>query len=343
MTAAQARSRGDVSKAMILAPFCQGALDALGRTLSVTYESWTHTRRLRSPEELIERINSESIRFLVVEADFVFDEVFQHTEPLEFLGVCRNSLDHVDVPAATANGVAVVNTPGRNAQAVAELTLGLMLALARRIDHLNGYVKDGSWESPVEPYLSMRGVELKGKTLGIIGLGTIGRAVARLARAFRMRVVAHDPYAGPAGGKKGGVALESLERMLEQSDFLSVHTPLTPQTEALLDRHRLSLLKEGSYVINTAAFPVIDEEALAEHLRSGHIAGAALDVHRTHPIPPTSPLLKLDNVILTPHIGGATDGTVERQSWMMVEEIDRYLSGRMPRRLVNREVWRRRG
>lgn len=326
--------------ALVLAPFSQDALDDLGRTLPVTYENWTDTRVLYAPEELSQRINADGVGFLVVEADFVFEEVFQQSRSLELLGVCRTSLDHVDVAAATEHGVAVVHTPGRNAQAVAELTLGLMLSLARGIPQLDSYVKDGRWESPVEPYISMRGVELHGKTLGILGLGAVGRKVAKLARAFGMTVVAFDPYAGPAGRRVVGAYLMTLEQVLAASDFLSVHTPDTPETEGMLDRERLGMLKAGAYIINTAAYPVIEEAALVEYMSSGHITGAALDVHRTHPIHPSSPLLGLKNVILTPHIGGATESTVERQSWMMVEDIRRYLAGKRPRHLVNREVLR---
>ena len=329
--------------ALVLAPFSEDALVALRRSLPVTYESWTETRRLHSPEELSQRINLGGINILVVEADFVFDDVFQQAGPLEFLGVCRSSLDHIDIDAATEHGVLVVNTPGRNAQGVAELTMGFMLYLARGISHLNGYVRAGKWESPAEPYISMGGVELRGKTLGIIGLGSVGRTVARLGQAFGMQVVAYDPYAGLAGRKKVGAMLASLEGVLTASDFLSIHAAHTPDTEGLLDGRRLALMKAGSYIINTAAYSIIDEAALVEKLKSGHIAGVALDVHRTHPIAPSSPLLKLENVILTPHIGGATDGTVERQSWMMVEDIQRYLQGRRPLRLVNRQVRRRHG
>ena len=333
--------------ALVLAPFSQDALEDLGRSLRVSYESWTDTRLLYSPEELSRRINEESIGYLVIEADFVFDQVFQDASPLELLGVCRNSLDHVDVAAATQHGVAVVHTPGRNAQAVAELTLGLMLSLARGIPRLNSYVREGRWENPVEPYMTMRGVELNGNTLGIIGLGAIGRKVARLARAFGMKVVAFDPYAGDLGRNVAGAMMASLDEVLMTSDFVSVHTPDTSEVEGMLSRQRLGTMKGGSYIINTAAHSVIDEEALLDHLKFGHIAGAAVDVHRTHPVLSSSPLLGLDNVIFTPHIGGATEATVERQSRMMVEDIRRFLQGQRPRHLAKaqvwRDLWRRRG
>ena len=214
--------------ALILAPFSCDTINTLRRTLPVTYESWTDTRKLYAPEELSERIDSENISILVIEADFVFSEVFHESSPLKLLGVCRNSLDHVDVEAATQQGVAVVNAPGRNTQAVAELTISLMLSLARGVPHLNKHIKDGAWESPVEPYISMQGVELEGKTLGLIGLGAIGRRVARLGTAFGMRVLAYDPYAGAPGMKITGARLDTLEKVLEQSDFLSVHTPGKP-------------------------------------------------------------------------------------------------------------------
>ena len=334
--------------ALVLAPFSQDALDALSLDLVVIYESWTDTRRLHSPEELSQRINTEGIAILVVEADFVFDEVFQRATCLKFVGVCRNSLDHIDLIAANEGGVTVVHTPGRNSQGVAELTLGLMLCMARGIPRLNDYVKGGEWDSPVEPYISMGGLELQGKILGIVGLGSIGTAVAKLGRAFGMRVLAYDPYVGTPGKRKSVALLTELDDMLTKADFISLHVPETSETNGLLDGRRLGMMKAGAYIINTAAYSAIEEEALVKNLKSGHIAGAALDTHRSHPIPPSSPflaspMLGLGNVILTPHMGGATDGTVRRQSWMMVEDIRRFLQGRKPRHMVNREVWRRRG
>ena len=217
--------------ALVLAPFSPGALETLGHSLSVTYESWTDTRKLYSPEELSQRINEEGICNLIVEADFVFEEVFGESPPLKFLGVCRNSLDHIDVQAATEHGVVVVNAPGRNAQAVAELTIGLMLSLSRGIPKLNCYVRNGKWQGPVEPYLSMRGVELGGKTLGILGLGSIGKKVAGIGRAMGMQVLAYDPYARTPGARKAGALLGDLEQVAKLSDFLSIHTPDTAETQ----------------------------------------------------------------------------------------------------------------
>ena len=331
------------SNALILAPFSDEALDALREAMTVKHESWTKTLRLFSPEELVDRINGDHIDVLVIEADFVFGKVFQQAPTLRFLGVCRSSLAHVDLQGATEHGVLVVNTPGRNAQGVAELTIGLMLSMARRIPRLDSYVKSGSWEDPVEPYISMRGEELGGKKLGIIGLGNIGRAVSKLARAFGMEVVAHDPYVDSHSSKVSGAQLGPLDHLLKVSDFVSIHIPANDETNGLLGLSSLMLMKPGSYIINVADHSVIQEDALVQCLTSGHLAGAALDVHPTHPIAPSSPLLNMENVILTPHVGGATDGTVRRQSCMMADDIGRYLRYERPKYLVNGAAWRDRG
>ena len=328
-------------KALVLAPFADDALDRLKGLIATTYESWTESRRLYSPQELAERINKEDINILVVEADFLFEEVFEQTQPLRLVGICRNSLDHIDLEAATQHGVAVVHTPGRNARAVAEFTLGLMLSLARRIPRMDSYVKQGRWQDPVEPYICHRGIELQGRCLGILGLGRIGRQVARLGRSFGMRVLAYDPYVGTPGRIRHGALLCPLERVLRESDFLSLHLP--SDVECVLNSERLAQMKPGAYMINTSAPGAVDQESLVRLLKSGHLACAALDIHESHPISPTSPFLKLDNVILTPHLGGATSETVHRQSWMLVQDIQRFLQGHRPRHLVNREVWSRHG
>ncbi len=322
--------------ALILAPFSISELDALGHTVDVTYESWLETRKLYEPSELGIRLKADGVSVLVVEADFVYVEVFEAAPSLKLVALCRGSTSHVDVEAATRHGVLVVNTPSRNAGAVAELSLGLMLSLARRIPEAHQYVTGGRWLDPVEPYLSMRGVELAGKVVGIIGLGAIGRRLATICLAVGMECLAHDPYAEAV---PEGVTSLGLDDLLAGSDFVAVHAPLTPETEGLLDSRRLALMKPSSYLVNLSEHAIVVEEALVEALRSGRIAGAALDVFETHPIAPNSPLLSLDNVVLTPHIGGATKETIERHSRMIGDDIRRFVAGRRPERLVNPEAW----
>ena len=323
-------------RVLILAPFSASGLESLGQSIDVAYESWMDTRRLFNPEELACRLSADGISVLVIEADFVFEEVFDGAPGLRFVGVCRASTDHVDVEAATRHGVLVVNTPGRNAQAVAEHALGLMLSLARGIPAAHRYVVEGRWQEPDEPYVAMRGVELAGRTLGIIGLGAIGRKLASLSTALGMTCLAYDPYVRhvPAEVRRTG-----LDALLAGSDFVAIHAPLTEETEGLLDDRMLGLMKPSAYLVNLSDAAIIVEDALVEALRERRLAGAALDVFETHPVQPHSPLLELDNVVLTPHIGGATEETVERHSAMMADAIMRFLAGVRPEHLVNPEAW----
>ena len=329
-----------MKSALILAPFSLTSLEKLRQSIEVTYESWLETRRLYDPDELALRLNSEQIDILVIESDFAFEEMFEQAASLKFVGICRSATNHVDIEAATRHGVAVVNTPSRNAQAVAEHALGLMLSLARKIPAAHQYVAEGRWQNPVEPYLTMRGVELAGRTLGVIGMGAIGRRLAAICSAIGMTVVAYDPYVDAA---PPNVTLIDLDELLAQSDFVSVHVPLTDETEAMLDSKRLALMKPSAFLINTTNASVVDQDAIVEALRNKHIAGAAFDVFETHPVTPHNPLLTLDNVVLTPHLGGATEETIERHSQMMTSDILRFLHGERPANMVNPEVWEQRG
>ena len=307
--------------------------------MPVDYESWTETRRFQDPEKLGLRLQRESVTHLIVEADFIFEELFQNATDLRFVGICRAALNHIDLDAATEHDVLVVNTPGRNARAVAELTLGFMLSLARQISHLDGYVKSGRWEDPVDGYVNHRGLELEGLTLGLIGLGAVGSVVSNLAGAFGMRVLAHDPYAGEVGERRCGALLVPLQPLLQQSNFLSLHAPATSETTGMIGHEELATLPPGAFLVNTAFYEMVREDALVQALTTVTLAGAALDVHETHPISPASPLIKLPNVILTPHVGGATEGTVQRHSEMMLQEIQRHLRGEKPINLANPKVW----
>ena len=167
-----------MSAALVLAPFSAYGIEILGRRLDVSHESWLDTGRLQDPDELGTRLNDERVSVLVIESDFLFEETFEAAGSLRLVGVCRTSVSHVDLDAATRHGVAVVNAPGRNSQAVAEHALGLMLSLARGIPAADAYVRGGRWENPLEPYVSMRGGELSGRKLGVVGLGRIGRTLA---------------------------------------------------------------------------------------------------------------------------------------------------------------------
>ncbi len=326
-------------KMLILAPFDPTVLKKLASALEVTYESWMDTRRLLSPQEFVERIQGQSMEIVVVEADFLPREVFEKASKLKFLGVCRADVGHIDIAAATEHGVMVVNTPARNAIAVAELTIGLMLCLARHIPAAHTMVQSGGWTDPTAAYFNMRGTELWAKTIGIVGFGAIGQQVARRLDAFDTSILVYDPYVSPEGIRALGATPSGLDDLMQQSDFITIHCSTTAETVCLVDARRVALMKPTAYLVNAASAYVVDEEAIVSALREQRIAGVACDVYKTWPVKPDDPLLKLDNVVLTPHIGGATEESVARHSQMIADDVQRFLRGEHPRNLMNPEVW----
>jgi len=332
-------------KALITANFSRSALERLRAHVDVVYEPWGETRRVLSEAELVEELRSSGADILVVELEHVSREVLEGAE-LRLVGICRNDPRRsIDLEAATARGVPVIYTPGRNYNAVAELTVAVMLALLRKVvfaDRLlrSGKVTVSSTEDFAEYYNAYRGWELRGKTVGIIGLGKIGFRVAQLLRAFDVRILVYDPYVGEDRvGSVGGERVD-LETLLKSSDIVTVHVPPSPETVGLIGRREIELMKPTAFLLNLANPVVVDEDALCEALKSRRIAGAALDVFTEEPVDSTNRFLELDNVVVTPHIGGDTFETVERQSWMVTEDILRFLRGERPRFLLNPEVWR---
>lgn len=332
-----------MSRALILAPFSAERVDELRATgLAVTHENWLETGVLHHPEQLGKRLAREGTRYVIIEADFIFEETMDLASDLRLIGVCRNALNHVAVEAATERGILVVNTPGRNAVAVAELTLGLMLDISRRISRADNWVRGRQWQDPAAGYRDFQGSEVYGKTVGLIGLGAIARLVAERLRGFGTRIIAADPFVNPGVASQLGLSLLTQDTLLRQSDYVLVHVPANDQTYGMIGAEALATMKPTAFLINVSAAGVVDEDALTKALQERKISGAALDVFAGHPLPESSPLLNLDNTILTPHIGGATMETIERQSEMIVADILHVEANVAPARLVNPESWERR-
>jgi len=267
-----------------------------------------------TPEEL-QAIIPEYAGLIVRSATEVTREVIAAAKELRAIGRAGIGLDNIDLEAARERGIKVLNTPGATTISVAELTLGHMLALARQIPQATASLKAGKWEKK-----RFMGTELHGKTLGIIGIGRIGREVAKRAAAFGMDLVAYDPYVREAEVRGLGVKLLPLEDLLPYSDWITIHVPLTPETRHLLGEREFRMMKDGVRLINCARGGVVDEKALYEALVSGKVAGAALDVFEEEP-PKDNPLLELDNVIATPHLGASAKEGQVRSGVEIAEKV----------------------
>ncbi len=256
-------------------------------------------------------------------------ELLSHAPKLRIIGRAGVGVDNIDAEEATRRGIVVMNTPGANAVAVAELTLGLMIAMARSVPRANAGMHAGKWDKK-----SLQGSELRGKTLGIVGLGRIGLEVARRAKAFGMTLVGYDPFVAPVIARENGVTLVPIDEIFSESDYLSLHVGLTPQTEGLINKHSIAIMKDGVRILNCARGELIVDDALVEALKSGKVAGAALDVFRKEPLK-DSPYFELENVLLSPHIAGSTDEAQEAIGIQLANQVRDYLKLGVVQNAVN--------
>ncbi len=252
-------------------------------------------------------------------------ELIAQAPGLKIIGRAGAGLDNIDTGAATEAGIVVSYTPRENSLSVAELALGLMLSLARMIPAADRDTRSGGWNRQ-----TFTGGELSGKTLGVVGIGRIGTLVAERAKAFGMTLIAHDDYADPAAPHLAalGVSFHSLDDLLEQADYVTTHVPLTDETRHLFNADRFARMKDTAFFLNTSRGEVVDEAALAEALKAGGLAGAALDVRETEPPAADHPLAGLDNVVLTPHIAAFTREAQDRVVATVCRDVANVLRGR---------------
>ena len=267
---------------------------------------------------------------LVVRSAVQVDDALMASAPkLRVIGRAGVGVDNIDAEAATRRGIVVMNTPGANAIAVAELTLGMMLALARQLPKANSTMHAGKWEKK-----SLQGVELRGKKLGVLGLGRVGLEVARRARGFGMEVIGHDPFVSASIARENAIQLVSTDELFQQADYLTLHVGLTPQTTGIINEETIAKMKKGVRIVNCARGELIVEEALADALKSGQVGGAALDVFHQEPLK-DSPFFSLDNVILTPHIAGSTAEAQEAVGVQIALQVREYLKLGVVQNAVN--------
>ncbi|MEB3816992.1 MAG: D-glycerate dehydrogenase [Desulfurococcales archaeon] len=293
-----------------------------------------------SYEKLLEEAK-RSDALVTLLTDRVDCNLIESSPRLRIIAQYAVGYDNIDIGCATRHGVYVTNTPGVLTEATADLTWALILAAARRIVEADRFVRSGEWYKTGTGWhpTMMLGIEVNGKTLGIIGMGRIGRAVARRAKGFNMRILYYDVRRLSEDEEKElGAEYAPLERLLAESDIVTIHTPLTPETEGLMNRERIRMMKKGAILVNTARGRIVDLDALVEALKEGHLAAAALDVFPQEPLPPDHPITKLDNVVLTPHIGSATWETRTKMADLVADNLIAFYKGEVPPTLVNKEV-----
>lgn len=306
----------------------------LQQLADVVYDPWISEvdqapLRIYSPEQLAERIDSEGADIVVVESDSVRGPVLARR--LRAIAATRGDPNNVDIAGATAAGIPVLNTPARNADAVAELTLALLLAVTRQLVTADADVRSGNmFRDGSIPYQRFRGWEIAGRTAGLVGLGAVGRALRWRLTGLGVRVVAHDPYHDEAH--------HDLDELLAESDIVSLHAPVTEDTVGMIGAAQFAAMRDGVVFLNTARAQLHDTVALVDALRSGKVAAAGLDHFVGEWLPTDHPLAGMPNVVLTPHIGGATWNTEARQAQMVADDLEALLSGNTPAHILNPEV-----
>ncbi|MHA2308899.1 MAG: NAD(P)-dependent oxidoreductase [Candidatus Heimdallarchaeaceae archaeon] len=333
-------------KAYITAEFSPEALDELKDILKdeIVYESWRTTNNLFfKDEDLIQKIKEIGAEVFICEGDNVKKAVIEQVD-LKIIGSTRGDPNNIDIDTATDKGIPVLFAPDRNTVSVAELTIGLILALARklhsveRILHSENEFEVNEFEDYIKYYNLFKGFELKGKTVGIVGLGRIGFSVAKLLLPFKVNFLVYDPYVDQVRlDAINGESVE-LETLLSDSDIITLHCPPTDETDDMIGEEQINLMQSHALFINTARASIIDEYALLDALKEKKIAGAALDVFSIEPVDQDNEFLELDNVIVTPHIGGDTFDTNHRHSMLMVNGIKQILNNQIPDNVKNPEV-----
>jgi len=331
-------------KALITAPFSESAIERLKKHMDVKYENWRKTNILyQDPKDYIKKIKQEGADVLITEGDEIDREVMEECD-IKIIGVCRGDPVNVDIESATKKGIPVFYTPHRNADAVADLTIALMLSQLRKLIQIDRTLRSGKFyvdtaEALTEMFERFKGTELGNKVVGIVGFGAIGYRVAkRLRFGFGCKILVYDPYTDERLIKEVDGKRVDLHTLLKESDIVTIHAKLTEETIGMIGKKEIELMKPTAYLFNTARSAIVDEDALFEALKNKRIAGAGLDVFDVEPVDSDNRFLQLDNVTVTPHIGGMTIETEERHSMMIVEDIERYLKGERPKYIKNPEI-----
>ncbi len=317
-------------KVFVSAQLEDEVIDYLKERAEVVFDGWGPTGKILTPEQLVER--AKDCEMMVICYEPVTEYVFENLPSLRFISCTRGGMENFDKEVVRRYPrVTVCNAPGRNANAVADLTLGLMIDISRNISLSSHYIRNQDWNhvkwfkaGKLSKKMFM-GYELEGKTLGLIGMGQVGYRVARRALGFDMKVQAFDPYSRV---EMDHVTYVDLDTLLRTSDFVSLHCKVTPETTGIINTETIGKMKQESFLINTARGVLVNEDDLIHALEEKRIAGAAMDTIAVEPIPENHPFIHMENVVVTPHIGGASYDIQAQQSKIVFEDIKAYMEGR---------------
>jgi len=328
-------------KALITASLTEQTIKELEEIMEVTYESWRDTGIIYfDAKELLEKLEGYDI-FITAADDLKKEEFFEQTN-LKLIVSCRGDPFNVNLKAANKKNIPILYTPLRNVDAVAELTIGYMINLARKITALDKFIHSDNFsivdfEDWIAVYNKYMGVELLNKKVGIVGLGEIGQRVAKVLKVFGCRILVYDPFINEDFITQYGEKVD-LDHLMKESDFITIHATSTDENDNLIDEGRIKMMKKTAFLINLAKGSLLDYEALFEALKDKTIAGAALDVFPLEPIDEDNKFLQLENVIVSPHMGGNTAEVISRQSEMILRDLKKWLNDRSPIHILNPEV-----
>ncbi|HUX97996.1 MAG TPA: NAD(P)-dependent oxidoreductase [Candidatus Deferrimicrobium sp.] len=326
-------------KILVTAIFSQEYIEKLKEKVEVIYEPWFDADgklQIKQADDLVNYLNNNKIDIFICEPEVLRKDVLEKLQTLKLIVCAKGTEFFIDTEIATQKNIIVAYTPGRNANSVAEYTIGLILAITRGIVNNHNRVRNRDW--PILSAFSDRGIELNRKTAGIIGLGAIGYRIGTILKTFGMKIIVYDPYVKEDRLKSLEAKQVDLDTLMKESDIVTVHALLTEETKGLISKEKLSLMKPSAYFINTSRGKIVDEDALTELLEQKRLRGAALDVFVREPIKRKSKLLDLDNVITTSHIGGSSADVPYYSSKMAYEEVLQYLDGKPPHNCLNPDV-----
>ncbi|MDD5502509.1 MAG: NAD(P)-dependent oxidoreductase [Candidatus Thermoplasmatota archaeon] len=332
-------------KALITAPFHEEGIRILRKYMQVDYENWKETGKMYSDaNEFADKINKNNYDVLILETEQVDEDVLSKCPGVKIIASCRGNPINIDREAASSRGIPIFYTPARNAQAVAEHTIAIMFAAVKHLISMDrelhaGKLKIESEDDLTKMFNRWTSFEIGGKTVGVIGLGAIGYRVAKMLDAgFGCKILVYEPYPNEARLKEVNGTLVDLNTLMKESDIVSLHVPITPETEKLVGAEQFALMKPHAVFVNTARAYCTDEDALFEAVKNKKIAAAAIDVSEVEPIDSDNRFLQFDNVVVTPHMAGQTFEIPYHQAVMIGEDIERYLNGKKPWYVKNKEA-----